>query len=261
MNASDLFKAGKLKEAIDTQIQEVKSHPGDQAARLFLFELLAFTGDLDRARRQLDAIKYDNPEVDLALGSYRQLLEAEQLRRRLFTDGLKPAFLADPPEHVNQRLEAINRLREGRPTEALALLEKANADCSEFRLLLNGKTYDSLRDADDLFGTVLEVLAQGRYFWVPLEQLETLALNAPRFPRDLLWAPARMEMSGSMGEVFLPTLYPNSHTHADEQVKLGRATDWKQEPGGPVLGVGLRMFLVGDETTSLLDWRELEVIG
>ena len=41
---------------------------------------------------------------------------------------------------------------------------------------------------------VLEVFARGSYFWVPLEQIDSLAMSAPRVPRDLIWAPARLEM-------------------------------------------------------------------
>ena len=51
MTASDLFKAGRLREAIDAQLAKVKGQPTDQAARFFLFELFLFSGDLDRARR------------------------------------------------------------------------------------------------------------------------------------------------------------------------------------------------------------------
>ena len=40
---------------------------------------------------------------------------------------------------------------------------------------LNGKPFETLRDADDLFGPVLEVLSQGAYFWLPLEQVDSLA--------------------------------------------------------------------------------------
>src|SRR5262245_43141677 len=62
MSASEAFKAGRLQEAIDAQIQEVRAHPADHGKRLFLFELAAFAGDLDRARRQIDAVKYDDPD-------------------------------------------------------------------------------------------------------------------------------------------------------------------------------------------------------
>jgi protein involved in temperature-dependent protein secretion len=42
-------------------------------------------------------------------------------------------------------------------------------------------------------------------------------------------------------------------------VKLGRATDWKQGDGGPVLGAGARTFLVGKEGSALAEWRELQM--
>jgi type VI secretion system protein ImpE len=123
---------------------------------------------------------------------------------------------------------------------------------------LNATPFTSLRDCDDLFAGVLEVMAQGNYYWLPLEQVNVLAMNAPKFPRDLLWMPARLEVrDGPTGDVFLPALYPGSHAHADDLVKLGRMTDWKSDEGGPVLGVGLRMFLVEDEAVSLPEWREL----
>jgi type VI secretion system protein ImpE len=66
MNAGELYKAGRLAEAIEAQIQEVKANPIDNGKRLFLFELLAFAGDLDRARRQIDAVSYDDADLDMA---------------------------------------------------------------------------------------------------------------------------------------------------------------------------------------------------
>ncbi|MCC6420033.1 MAG: SciE type virulence protein [Gemmataceae bacterium] len=258
MSASDLFKAGRLQEAIDAQLKEVKASPGDQAKRLFLFELVAFSGDLDRARRQIDAMKFDKVELETATLAYRKLLDSEQLRRRLFTETLKPEFFGEPSAHVHLRLEAINRTREGRPKEAAELLARADAQVPSLRGKLNGKDFASLRDCDDLFSHILEVFAQGRYFWVPLDQVESVTAKAPRFPRDLIWLPARLDMSdGAAGEVFLPALYPGSHEQTDDQLKLGRAVDYRQEADGPVRGVGSREFLVGDDVIPLLEWREL----
>jgi type VI secretion system protein ImpE len=259
MNASELFKAGKLREAIDAQVQEVKANPADHARRLFLFELLAFAGDLDRARRQIDAVTYTEPELVAAVLAYKTLLDAEQARRRLFQDGVPPKFFGEAPEHAHWRLEAVNRLREGRPQEAGHCLEKAVEATPPVKGRLNDRPFASLRDCDDLLAGVLEVLAQGAYYWVPLEQVESLALNAPKFPRDLLWAPARLELAESGGNVFLPALYPASHEHPDDQIKLGRSTDWTGAEGGPVRGVGARTFLVDDDAVGLLEWRQLEV--
>src|SRR5688500_3645470 len=103
--ATELFKAGKLQEAISAQIQEVKANPADHARRVFLFELLSFSGELDRAERQIEAVKYDDPELDLAVRGYRKMLDAEKARRLLFRQGLKPEFLAgDPPAYVSKLL-------------------------------------------------------------------------------------------------------------------------------------------------------------
>jgi type VI secretion system protein ImpE len=260
MNASSLYKAGQLQAAIDEQIKEVKAAPADKAKRLFLFELLAFAGDLDRARRQIEAVTYEELALEAQVLDYKKLLEAEQLRRRLFTEGRKPEFFVDPPEHVQLRLEAVNRLRENNPAEAGSLLAQAHARCSPLQGQLNEKPFTSLRDCDDLFATILEVMARGAYYWVPLEQVARLSMNPPKFPRDLLWVSARLEMTDSAaGNVFLPALYPRSHEHADNQIKLGRMTDWQGPESGPVLGVGLRTFLVDDDPSTLLEWRQLEI--
>jgi type VI secretion system protein ImpE len=260
MTATDLFKAGKLQEAIAAQLKEVKSAPADQGKRLFLFELLAFAGDLERARKQIEAVTYNELERDAAVQSYNRVLDAEEARRRLFRDSLLPKFFGEQPDHVRLRFEAVNRLRENRTTEAAELVAQANAAAPPLSGKLNDKAFDSLRDCDDLFGSVLEVMGAGGYYWVPLEQVESIALAAPRFPRDLLWRAARLELrDGSGGNVFLPALYAGSHEHGDDQVKLGRATDWKEWPGGLVQGFGLRTYLVGDDAVSLLDWRQLEL--
>jgi type VI secretion system protein ImpE len=105
-------------------------------------------------------------------------------------------------------------------------------------------------------------MARGEYYWVPLEQIDTLAANPPKFPRDLFWFPARLSVrQGPAGDVFLPALYPGTHEHADDQVRLGRMTDWKAPEGGPVQGIGLRVFLVGDDLVNLPDWRELQILS
>ena len=260
MNADSLYRAGQLQAAIDAQIQAVKAAPADKGKRLFLFELLAFAGDLDRARRQIDVVSYDELELEAQVLDYKKLLDAEQLRRRLFSEGLKPEFFAPPSEHVHLRLEAVNRLRENNVAEAGALLVRAGDLTPALKGHLNDKPFASLRDCDDLFASVLEVMARGVYYWVPLDQVAALSVNPPKFPRDLVWIPARLEMKdNAAGNVFLPALYARSHEHPDNQVKLGRLTDWQGPDSGPVFGVGLRTFLADDDPIPLLEWRQLEI--
>jgi type VI secretion system protein ImpE len=253
---TELYKAGRLGEAIDAQIAEVKARPADQARRLFLFELLAFAGELERATRQVDAIRYDDPEMSTAVASYRSLIDSEAARRRFFAEGMPLEILGEATESIRLRIEAAGLIRLGRGAEAAALLERANESTPPVVGKLNGKPFAELRDADDLFGGVLEVMARGKYFWIGLEQVVALGMLAPRHPRDLLYVPARLDLASESGEVFLPALYPGSYKHPDDQVRLGRATDWASTEGGTTLGVGARLFAVDDDAVGLLEWRE-----
>jgi len=261
MQPNELFKAGKLAEAIDAQIQVVRARPADHGQRLFLFELMVFAGDLERAKRQIEAVQYDEIEVDAAVQAYRKLLEAEQTRRKVFSDGIMPQFLVPPPAHLGKRLEVVNALRNKQPAEADRMLAESDSLANSAKGLLNGKPFTSLRDCDDLFGPTLEVMAHGDYYWLPLEQIDTLAMNAPKTPRDLIWLPAKLAVrDGPAGDVFIPALYPETHESTDPQIKMGRSTDWIEADVGPARGIGARLFFVGEETIPLLEWRQLQCL-
>src|SRR5439155_20295442 len=102
--------------------------------------------------------------------SYRGLLDAELARRKVFAEGVDPKFLSAIPEHTAWRLDALKALRDNKPADAVALLAKADEARPTLKGKLNDKPFATLRDCDDLFGDVLEVMAKGEYFWVPLEQ-------------------------------------------------------------------------------------------
>jgi type VI secretion system protein ImpE len=172
-------------------------------------------------------------------------------------DGLMPLSFGPFPEELQPRIEALKRLREGDARAAAEAL--AASPPPAVKGTLNGKPFDHLVDCDDLLAPVLEVMTSQGYFWVPLSQVRKLTADPPKFPRDLYWLPAVLELDDSAGPVFLPTLYPFSHEHADDAVKLGRMTDWAGQDGEPVRGLGQKTLLAGDDAVGLLDLRELEV--
>jgi type VI secretion system protein ImpE len=258
MDAGQLFKSGQLAEAINAQLAIVKAKPLEHGQRMFLFELLVFAGELDRAQRQIEAINYGQPELDAAVLDYRKNLASERARRLVFAGKGQPEFLRDPGEPVRQRLLGLLKLADNALPEATTAFQQANEQIVPLKGTLNGKPFDGLRDGDDCLGNVLEVYARGQYFWVPLAQISALTMNAPRSPRDLLWIPAHLEMQeGDAGSVFLPALYPGTDQEADPQLKLGRLTDWRG--ADLVRGTGVKEFFVGSEQTSILDWRNLVV--
>lgn len=263
MSPEELFKAGKLSAAIDAQLSVVKSKPGDKGARLFLFELMSFSGQWDRAQKQIDALSYDELELQTAIKGYSDILVAERARAALFESGVQPSFLAPPPEHVRMRLELLHLLRttgDEVDTDAVStMLGMIHEATPQVKATRDGVSFDGFSDADDILGGVLEVIGNGKYFWVPIEFIELLATATPRFPRDLLWLPARLETLESGGEVFIPTVYYGTRSVDDEEAKLGRVTDWKTGPGGVTRGIGMRTFLLGESAATPLELKELHL--
>lgn len=271
MKAKEMLEAGALGEAIDSLGAELRSRPTDLQRRIFLFELLCFAGDLARAGRQLDAIEHQEAATGGVSTTtvYRALLGAEADRLDAFAKGKRPRFLLEPPPAVAAHLEALEWLRQGQPDRARGALDRAVApEASPLKGRAGEAAFEGFRDADDLLAPVLEVFAPAGYFWVPWEQVQFLEVGPPRSLRDLLWSPAKLAaFDGQLGEVHVPLLYPGSGASADDQVRLGRKTDWIDADAGIVRGVGCKMFLAGDDARTLLEFGHLqfeppaEVIG
>ena len=106
MNALDLFKAGRLREALAEQIRVGLASPDDATQRLFWCELLLYCGCLDAVRKT--SIFY--PRTVTGWRNFWRIIGVcstpNRKRQRLFV-GEKPMFLLDPPEHVVARCEAI----------------------------------------------------------------------------------------------------------------------------------------------------------
>jgi type VI secretion system protein ImpE len=263
MQAKDHFKAGQLAEAIAAAKEEVRAQPGNVSPRVFLAELLCFAGDAERAEQQLDTATQVDPRQAVGIALLRQLLRAEVARRQFHSEGRLPEFLDQPSEELKRRLSASIAIREGKLAEAAKLLEESEAARPRLRGVLNGQPFDDLRDLDDLTASFLEVLTtNGKYYWIPLERVESAEFKAPTGPEDLLWRSVKMSVRGGPdGEVYLPVLYHGSHAAPTDALRLGRATDWQGGDGSPVRGLGQRTFLAGDQDLGILELKSLEVTG
>lgn len=263
MNAHDLFHSGNLSEAIKAALDDVRLHPADPSRRFLLCELLCFAGDLERADRHLDLIRQgqDEPQMVLLVHIFQQLIRGEQARQQFFAEGRLPEFYATPNAAVRLLLEASILVREGAPAEAAGRLARAEEERPRVVGKCNGQPFQDLRDLDDRTSCILEVIAgDGRYYWLPIDEVESIEFRAPERPRDLLWRRSRLVIrNGLNGEVFLPALYAGTHAEDDDRTRLGRATDWRGDESSPTRGVGQRMFLVGDEARPIMEFATLQV--
>ena len=255
-NAKALFEAGRLGDAVQELNQAVKASPADMSLRIFLFELLCFQGDLDRAARQLDvvAVQSGDAGVEMAVQAYRGLLAAEAARRVVFHGDALPKFIAPPHPHVERYLLLLKKLRSASDEEIGSMLEQAEEESPSVGGARGGRAFSSFRDADDRVAGVLEVLHEGEYLWVPFDQIRRLDITPPKKLRELMWVQAKLEVDGQPeGDVFIPTRYTDSHLHQDDNVKLARLTEWEAWHDRMVIGQGQRVFLVDGEEIALLD--------
>jgi type VI secretion system protein ImpE len=231
MTTRELFQAGKLDEAIQKLGAELRDNPTDAVRRTFLFELLCFAGEYDRAEKHLNVLGDAN--VDAATGSlvYRAAVAAERSRNSLFEKGDYPGTPADSPP---------------------------------IRGSLNGKPFESIEDADSRIGPRLEIFGAGDLMWLPLKHVESIQMEAPKRLRDLLWIPAIVKTGPAfkgtdLGLVLIPALSPFSFRHPDTAVRLGRATVWEEQESGDPVPFGPKMLLVDGEDFPLLEVRSLVI--
>jgi type VI secretion system protein ImpE len=229
-NANDLYRAGRLDEAIQALGASLRDNPTDSQRRTFLFELLCFAGEYDRAEKQLEVLAQGGKNAMLGTLVYQGALHAERPRPAMFRDGTYPRGPAPRPVSGT----------------------------------VNGQPFASLTDADPRIGARLEVYAAGQYTWIPFEHLVSIRMEAPKRLRDLLWAPAIVRPGSSfrnyeLGEVLLPVLAPLSSTHEDREVRLGRVTEWEELSDGGQAPIGQKLWLVDGEEFPILEVRELEI--
>jgi len=256
---AELLKAGQLSAAVERVAGEVKAKPADAKMRTFYFELLCLTGDLDRAGKQLNVLAAPSVDCDLAVAIYRGAIHAEMERRSFFHGGQSPRVLVETPYLLSQ-LQAVERHAAGDFPAARISLQSAEELRGEVHGTLNGKAFSDLKDADDLLGPFLEICMEGRYTWIAWESIRTLGLPPPRHLRDLVWAPASIELhSGAHGEVLVFCLYVDSYLHADEEVKLGRRTDSKEDSKEFTIALGQKLVTTTEADYGILEVRTLEV--
>jgi type VI secretion system protein ImpE len=253
-----LLRAGKLQDAIAVAQAALRKKPADLAARILLAEFLVISGNLERADVILDAAATIDPSTAMVVAEFRQLVRADMARRQLFRDGRVPEFLAEPTETQRLSLAALVAFRAGDMAEAARQAEAAEAERPRVPGRMGETAFDDLRDADDLLAGSVEVLTTtGKYYWIPIERIASIEFHAPKRPRDLFWRRASMSVNeGPDGDVYLPVVYATEEPMTDA-LRLGRETDWRQADGGPVRGVGQRVFLAGDADVAIMDLTAL----
>ena len=233
-DAHQLFKAGKLTEAILALNAQLRENPTDQRSRTFLFELLCFAGEFDNAEKQLITLEQEGSrEVKLGALVYKAVIRAEKNRQEMFEKKSFPKQLLD-----------------GRGVSVSGKL--------------NGKEFITLSDTDLHIGEKLEIFVGGEYLWMSFHEIVSVRVTPPKRLRDLLWIPAEVTTTRAAGSrelsnIMIPSMAPLSWKHPDEEVRLCRVSVWGEDETGQVVPYGLKCILVDGEEVPVVGIRELEI--
>lgn len=248
-------------QTLDALFEQAKTRakgaPEDLAARSALWQIFAARGEFDRARKQLEMI----PKLDgtwmVEVQACHGLLDAEVKRQEVFAGKEPPACLGEPPAWFAQLAAALRCIGEGRTEAALPLLADAWNSGEPCPGTINGEAFEWVRDGDARIGRCLEIIVQGRYFWVPWESVRTLEMRPPTEIRDRLWQPSMLQVTDEGAiEAFIPVRYPAPR---NDDETLARRTEWVELGDDLFMGYGQKCLVTDTEPVGYLDVREFTV--
>jgi len=252
---------GNLGEAITAAIDAVKRNPTNIPARTFLFELSMFSGEWDRAEKQLDTVGHQDANSAIGTLIFRQNFQNERERIKLFEHGTQPASITAMPKYVEELVQAVDLVRRGETASAREKIDKVEEDRPAFPVEVNGERYEDFRDYNDLTMCVFEAFVKDNYVWLPFESVVSVEFLERKSLRDIYWPQARVELvNGTNGEMFLPALYVNSWKSSDDQLRLGRSVDWRDVGDDLYLGEGARLFWADGKQLPSLDIKNITFI-
>ena len=261
--ARDLLGAGDARGALDALKGEVRKAPRDPRLRTFLFQMFCVFGEWDRALTQLTVAAELDPLALPMAEAYRTLIRCELVREGVFAGARTPTLFGHPLPWVPLLVEANRLLAQGAFTAAAALRDQAFEGAEAVPGRMDGQEFDWIADADPRLGPVMEAVLDGTYYWIPLQHVGEMTVEAPVDLRDQVWLPVNFTwVNGGKAVGFVPSRYPGSATAADPQLALARRTDFVShgpEEDGWVLPLGQRMLTAGDADVALLDLRHLQL--
>jgi type VI secretion system protein ImpE len=258
MSAIDSLKNANLAEALADLTAQVRKHPSDPRHRVFLFQLFCVLGEWKRAVTQLKVCAELDPMSTPMAQSYREAIICEMVREKVFAGEKDPLVFGQPQDWVALMTEALKAQVRGDVAAAAALRARAFDAAPASSGTIDGQRFEWIADADSRLGPLLELVMNGRYFWVPFDQIARIALDAPEDLRDSVWTPVRITWSNG-GEVvgFIPTRYPGAPASTNDLIRLARLTEWQDLGHDTYIGAGQRLLATDTGDHALMDLREI----
>jgi type VI secretion system protein ImpE len=260
MTAKEYLASGQPDKALLELQNEIREHPEDPKRRFFLFQLHCVLGNWTKALTQLQVIAGIDPDAMMLAQIFHPVINCEALRKGVFEGKLTPLIFGEPLEWVGLLIKAAEHITRNELSAAADLRNRAFEAAPATPGTVDGKPFAWLADADSRLGPVLEAIIEGKYYWVPFCRIQKLEIPKPSDLRDLVWTPAQFTWTnGGAVPGHIPARYPATEQSTDDQLRLNRQTQWREEAGDTYLGLGQRVLNTDVKEFPLLECRSIEL--
>ncbi len=257
--SQEYIRAGQPDQALLELQNEIRAHPEDPKLRIFLFQLHCVLGNWPKALTQLQVIAGIDPDTTILAQIFQPVINCEALRSGVFEAKLTPLIFGEPLEWVGLLVKALEHLVRGEFAAAAELRSRAFDAAPETQGKLDDKPFTWIADADSRLGPMLELILEGKYYWVPFCRIRRIALQPPSDLRDLIWSPAQFVWTnGGEASGHIPTRYARTETSPDGALRLARKTEWQELPDETFIGLGQRIFVTDQGEHPLLQCRIID---
>ena len=256
MTAKEYLASGQPDKALLELQNEIREHPEDPKLRIFLFQLHCILGNWTKALTQLQVIAGIDPDTMMLAQIFHPVINCEALRKGVFEGKLTPLIFGEPLEWVGLLIKALDHIAKNELGAAADLRNRAFEAAPATAGTLDGKPFAWIADADSRLGPMLELILEGKYYWVPFCRIKRIALPAPSDLRDLIWIPAQFVWTnGGEASGHIPTRYIGSESSSDGALRLARKTEWQELADETFIGQGQRLLATDDGEHPLLQCR------
>ena len=258
--AEESLREGKLEDTLAQLQEQVRKHPAEARHRVFLFQLLAVLGRWDKALTQLSVAGELDASTLAMVNMYGSAVQCELLREKVFAGERSPMFFGEPEEWMALMVEALRLGAQGSFAESQSVRERAFEAAPATAGSIDGHSFAWIADADPRLGPLLEAIINGRYYWIPFQNIARMDIEEPADLRDMVWTPAHFTWAnGGQTVGLIPSRYPDSERSADAAIRLGRKTEWLQQHGELYFGAGQRMLATDQAEYPLMEVRVIRL--
>ena len=260
MTAEEFLRQGQLPECLAALQAQVRQNPAKSEYRVFLFQLLAVLGQWDRALTQATVAAEMDPKCLVLSQMYGPALQCEALRAQVFKGERTPLVFGEPEPWMGMLVEANRLTGAGEHRAGQELRQQALDQAPATPGSIDGRPFEWIADADTRLGPMLELVLNGKYFWVPFARIQWLRLEAPADLRDVVWIPVQLQWTnGGEAVGLVPVRYAGTESSEDSALRLARKTEWVSGPADLSTGLGQRLLATDADDTPLLSARVIQM--